>query len=402
MDHKRKHGYKKLSLGDFFFIIMGLSIFMYFYIGFFSPDPNIGSKAKIILWAIRIGLPLFMLILLALYLGIRRRRIAPASIWLLLGSIIMTAFLVYPFVSYFYGASVINQNLDEYHPYLQIAPKDIPIPDGENTKNALRIFCLGGSTTEFPDTEGRDWSTRIQELLQNMYPEKHFEVYNLGRMWYTTLHSIINYSVNLRHHKPDILIAMHGINDLLQNADFCSYSFAPFAEDYRHFLGPVSQLVLHRSFLQSAVQVIRSIWYYKPRKVIDTDIFPGLVPFTRNLKTLCDLAKTDSIRIILLTQPHLYKESMSEEEKASFIMLKYEAVGPDIRWSTETARKGMNQYNNAVREVAKKEKVFLIDLEKSVPKNLDYFTDEVHYQDRTYDLIAGHITTRLLEEGIIK
>ena len=53
------------------------------------------------------------------------------------------------------------------------------------------------------------------------------------------------------------------------------------------------------------------------------------------------------------------------------------------------------QYNRKVRKIAAQRNLLLIDLEKQVPKTLDYFWDDVHYSQKTYDLIANYIVDEM-------
>lgn len=216
---------------------------------------------------------------------------------------------------------------------------------------------------------------------QRSISDRNVEVYNLGREWYTSLHTLINYEVNLRHHHPDVIIVMHAYNDLIHNADFCYFSFNSFQEDYRHFYGPIYRLIKRPTFLDNAFLVAKSMWYHSPREVINTDNFPGLVPFERNLRTLIDLARTDGTQVVLMTQPHLIKNSMTPAEKSSLHMLNFKTIGPTKKWGYYTARFAFEEYNNVVRKLAKHEPgVYLIDLEPIIPKSLDYFIDDVHYK----------------------
>ena len=109
------------------------------------------------------------------------------------------------------------------------------------------------------------------------------------------------------------------------------------------------------------------------------------------------MAKHDSTGVILMTEPCLAKSDMSEAERFAINMLKVEAINDTIIWSGETLVRGMEQYNDAIRRIAKEEGLPLIDLEKEVPKSLTYFRDEVHYTDTTFSLIAPFIAGKLAE-----
>jgi len=387
---------------DWVVVSLFLAGLTYLYLGFFHVDPRSGTMVKMLAWAARIGLPLIGLGLVYVYYGVRTKKIAGTAVGLLLVSLVLITLLVYPVASYVYYGRSFGQNIDQYHPYLQLAPRAFSEEQVIDTTPPLIIFCLGGSTTEYTDSQKRGWPIRLEENLAGAVSGRQVQVYNQGRQWYTSQHTLYNYLTNLRRHQPDVLIVMHAINDLLINADFCYYSFGPFQDDYRHFYGPVYRLINRPTLVERAMSVLRKMWNYTPREVIETDHFPGLAAFERNMRTLIDVARLDSIQVVLLTQPHMIKESMTAEEDAALLMLHLEAVGSTKEWGRSTALRGMEQYNDVIRRVAQDENVLLIDLEKVIPKSLEYFHDEVHYREKTFDMIARHIADALQKSEILR
>jgi len=392
---------KKWTILDLYLCFMMLFIFAYVYAGFFFPDPRMQKKLCLIVWIIRFLFPLMAGGLLYFFYCVRTKRIHIVNIALIGVSVVICLLLGYPVASYVHDAHFFTKQTKLYHPYLQLSPQDYKQRESDQSNQSLKIFCLGGSTTEFTDSQGRDWPSRVEKLLQQAFPGRTIDVHNFGRQWYTSLHLLINYETNLRQHKPDIIIVMEAINDLLHNADFSYFSFGIFQEDYGHFYGPVYRLINRTTVLQTLYTLFRSMWYHKTREIINTDVFPGIVPFETNLRTLIDLAHKDGTTVIVMTQPNLYKDSMTDNEMASLTMLNFEAVGPTKQWSFDTAKTGMMQYNNAIKNISLKTGVFLIDLESVIHKSLDYFYDDVHYKNRTFDIIAEHITKRFQELSII-
>jgi hypothetical protein len=133
----------------------------------------------------------------------------------------------------------------------------------------------------------------------------------------------------------------------------------------------------------------------------DQDTFPGLEPFTRNINTLIDLAEMDSTKVILMTQPNVLSENMDEKITRACVMINYEAVGADKRWGYKTAYTGVKQYNDRIKEIAEKRNVYLIDLEKFVPKSLTYFIDEVHYNDTTFNIISQTLAKEMVRLKVL-
>ena len=378
--------------------ILMISVFTgiagYIYYGFYFPDPvifYIHNYTNFYLTIIKIFYPVALIALIFLYRFIYLKKVQLGSVVLLFITFFFILILAYPIADYFYRNNM-DVNTDELHPYLQINPPSIKNIEREN----LNIFCLGGSTTEFKDELGRDWPGMVQQELNKELQFEDVRLYNFGKQWYTTQHILINFTLNLKQYKPDAVIVMENINDLLHNADFSWLSSGKYREDYGHFLGPLARLVKYKSLAEFVKQTIKSSWYNNKYVEIETDYFPGIKAFDRNLNSLINLARKDGTKIILMTQPNIYKNSMNKLELSELTMLNVEAIGNGKKWTYRTALNGFKQYNDKIREIALGNKgVYLIDLEKIVPKNLEYFIDDVHYNSKAHDLISSFISEEL-------
>jgi len=392
---------KTIHIFDYIIILAFVGVVAFFYIGLFYPSEDIPTNYNIMRYALILALPIITAVSIYLYLAQRTGRLHRFIIPLVFGSAFFCIFCL--LTIYLTVREIRSPELSsEYHPFLQLSPKAF-VPKSSNSEKAcFRVFCLGGSTTEFKDSKNIGWPERLERLLQARFPNRNIEVYNLGRQWYTIQHTLINYMINLRQHKPDVIIVMHAINDLLINADFSYYSSGPFSDDYRHFLGPLTDLVKKKNLMKTITSFFRNTWFCAPKSVVLSKEFPGLVPFERNMKTLISFAKAENVGVILMTQPHLLKDVMSPEEDSKLIMVHYEAKGPDKKWHVLTAKAGMEKYNEIAVKTAQDMRVPLIDLELALPKNLQYFTDEVHYQDRSFDLIAGYISENWPPSFVLK
>jgi lysophospholipase L1-like esterase len=367
-------------------VLLFSSAAAYIYAGFYYPDPTVFAVTwmpELILLAIRILFPLFAAGIVLLYYSLYTKKIKAGPVILMVFALFFILLLIYPAADYMYGRAI-SKNINEFNAYLQLNPQ---MHSGIDHNN-FNIFCLGGSTTEFKDERGRDWPGMLEKELRKKFNNQNIKVYNFGKQWYTTQHILINYTQNLRKYKPDMIIVMENINDLLHNADFSIFANGSFREDYGSFMGPITRMIKHKSFAEHLVFMIRHLWYSDKFEEVNTSSFPGLVSFRRNISTIAQLARIDSIPLVLMTQPNIYKESMSREELAQLEMLNMEAAGNGKRWTYNTALHGLQQYNEKIIEVASAENVKLIDLEKKIPKQTKYFYDDVHYKSEAYDLIA--------------
>jgi lysophospholipase L1-like esterase len=374
-------------------------------LGFFHPDPYALERwtlvSRLFLWTVRVLIPVASAAVLLIYFKIWSVKTAVVNAAVFSLTLSFLLLLLYPIADVRYHRSMARRHrAEQVHPFLQLAP----VVDADRLGKAsgsFRIFCLGGSTTEFADSSGRDWPSRVEDNLRKRLGRSDVHVFNFGRQWYTTLHMLIFYESNLRKYRPDAVIVMETVNDLLVNADFCYFSGGPFREDYGHFYGPMTRIFNHKGILPAAAEFLGHYWYFKPRTEVDQDSFPGLPSFRRNLNALIDLAQKDGTRVILMTQPNLYSDSITPEARRALRMLNQEAVGPDKQWSYRTALNGFRQYRNALIETASARNVDLIDLESRIPKTQEFLYDDVHYQNKSFDLIGRTVSEELISRKVV-
>jgi hypothetical protein len=109
------------------------------------------------------------------------------------------------------------------------------------------------------------------------------------------------------------------------------------------------------------------------------------------------LIELDGSQPVVMTQPYLYKTEMSEQERNKIYMDKQNSLGPSSKWSIDTARRGMEQYVGAVRQLSAAEQIPLIDLEAVIPKELSHLFDDCHYTELGASLVAEHVSAGLAD-----
>lgn len=391
-----------------FLLLLGAFLF-YIWYGFLFPDPffvsYMGFSGKLIyLWLPRILIPIFYFVLMALF-AVKSKKMAQ-NIAVMILTVFIIVLIAYPIldIGYFYKLKSKNKiSSDKYHPFLQLNPPSTFRLDSVSIESGFTIFCLGGSTTEWPDSHGTSWPLMLEKELRQLYGTDTIMVFNFGKQWYTSLHTLINYETNLRQLNPDVIILMHNINDLLQNADFSYLSKSRFREDYGHFMGPSRDIFANDGlFFGSYMTNFKHMWYFKHQRItIEQDTFPGLESYTRNINNLIDLASVDCTKVVLMTQPNIYSVNMDDETKKRCVMVNYEAVGKEKRWGYQTAYNGLNQYNQKIKGIAEERGVYFIDLDSCIPKSLIYFKDDVHYTDTTYTIICKIIAKRIKDLDLV-
>lgn len=319
-----------------------------------------------------------------------------------------------------------ERDINSFHPFLQAAPKrgdpELHINSSGfrgneiskvKPKGTYRIFIMGGSTTFTADIPfGKSFTADLEKRLRAHYPQKEIEVVNAGYPWHTTQHSLISYLFQVKDYQPDMVIMWHGINDMYRSFSPRRFAYGDFKPDYSHFYGPVSNMVF-RYFkaeppvsvhLVSVVYLLRAFYkmisvdkliirFLKPVEVAK---FPSIDPYRRNLISFLNILKADDVRLILGTQPVLYREGLSQKESNSLWVYQTMCRMKGTYASFRSVTFGMNQFNETTREIAAFYQVPLIDFEAKMPKTGEYMWDDCHYTLKGNDFIGNEIFQALI------
>jgi hypothetical protein len=138
------------------------------------------------------------------------------------------------------------------------------------------------------------------------------------------------------------------------------------------------------------------------KNTYETKYDRSLPSYKRNIKSIINSLKSDGVDLILANQPFLYKETMNFDESSRLFFPKLHCEVDGKIPSVKSMIKSMNTYNDSLETIAEENKVRFIDLESKLPKNLDYFTDDVHYTNkgnvRIADILYEYIKTNALIE----
>lgn len=312
-----------------------------------------------------------------------------------------------------------------FHPFLQVVPspehldgvnddrfRGDPVPV-EKPQGTLRIFTLGGSTTLGVKNSFEESYPRLLEArLRAHYPSMRIEVENAGVDWYTTAHSLVNYVLRVRRFNPDLVIAMHAINDLSRSFAPPWFADGPFKADYSHYLGPQIAFLGPQTGFQEDYDRGGWILWRRLRQVVrrdpspldlsaqgverlrarlrevDVSSFRSLDSFRANYDLLVRTIRSDGHAVILGSEPSLYKDDLTADEaRVIWFPAVFCAEGgtyPSVR----SMRDGMRAFNEAARDVARAHGVPFIDFAATVPKSLTYLQDDVHLTRAGNDMLA--------------
>lgn len=280
-----------------------------------------------------------------------------------------------------------------------------------SSHNNYKILALGGSTTEsgYLD-DSQTWPQLLQNNL-NQNSNSKIWVGNAGRRGSTLRDNILHLEYFVSQLKDlDTIILLVGVNDFMYGL---STEFKPFDTstikkptinqlDHAFFIHPYTKSGFKGTAIWSFAKQIKVTYFgrkvlhfneeeaitfwRRKRKNADgiihelPDLSKQLQDYENNLNTFINMAKTNTGRIIILTQPNIWKKQMSEEELNLLWFGCIEKNGWQC-YSPEALEKGMNLFNGKAKEACEKKKVECLDLASIPPKDTSIFADEVHFNE---------------------
>lgn len=285
-----------------------------------------------------------------------------------------------------------------------------PKPTGE-----FRIFMVGGSTTEcFYLDDNDDLARVVQRELAAVAPaEARVRVYNAGASGAASDDHVAMISQRLVHLEPDLIVVFCGINDLSRSI----YHY-----DYRHYVEyhpayrkpwfkrwPMHLQIVRRGFhfknrlrpdprdLQEQRRLVTNYagLIGLQRTVPATDAVPRTdeASYATNLRSMAGLSSGHDFKLVFMTQQTTWNSTVDPSAKDHHWM-RYRAGAPEsdatatgITFREDVMDGAMERLNDTMRAVCSEESIPLYDLSRALPKSLEFFYDDCHFN------VAGAATT---------
>jgi hypothetical protein len=135
------------------------------------------------------------------------------------------------------------------------------------------------------------------------------------------------------------------------------------------------------------------------------DLSAALDDYSLNINKIIDIANKKKKRVVFLTQPAMWKDSLSKEIENLFWfggIGNYQTETGKDYYSTAVLQKGMNIYNETLIKVCKKRNVECLDLASSLPKDTTIFYDDCHFNENGANAVAGFISDGIADKIKIK
>ena len=133
------------------------------------------------------------------------------------------------------------------------------------------------------------------------------------------------------------------------------------------------------------------------KEIVDDspDLSSALAEYRRNISMLADMARLRAIRLIFVTDPAIWKDQMSEAEKAILSSGSIGSFKSGRYYSTRVLFQGLNLYNNEILSFCTEKGLECLDLALAMPKTMEYFTDDIHLTDAGCAFTAKYIAEAL-------
>jgi hypothetical protein len=295
--------------------------------------------------------------------------------------------------------------------------------------NEFRIFMVGGSTTEcFYLDDNEDMARVLQRDLAAVAPAgTTVRAYNAGLSGAASDDHIAMLSQRIVHFQPDLVVVFCGINDLTRSI----YDY-----DYRHYIDyrPAYRKPWFKRWPMK-LQITRRIFLFRQR--IDPDRqrlrenrtlvtnYQGLIGLERsapetdavprtdersyatNLRTLAGIASGNQFKMVFMTQQTTWNSNVDPRAKSHHWM-RYRAGVPGDSPGVETGftfkedkmDAAMERLNDAMRTVGGQESVPVYDLARTLPKSLDFFYDDCHFNVAGAATAAKGLASFLIEHRL--
>jgi lysophospholipase L1-like esterase len=302
-----------------------------------------------------------------------------------------------------------------FDPFLQVPPPELEARPSPAGVAQFRILALGGSTTHNAKLPPQSrYPEVLERLLRERRPDLDIVVANAGMEWYTTKHSLIDYDTRLYRWRPDLVVVMHGINDLCRSCNPPEFVVAPntaYEPDWSHYYGAAMHAAAPPSFPRFLYDLlfleIGWKWYARWRVVerdYPVDHWLALPDYRQNLSRLAGNVRGDGHDLVLVNQASLLGEDLTPQERrvllfgAAFCRKALDFARSEVP-SPNALAAGLAAFNAATLEVGRQVGAPVVDAAAALPKDLGHFVDDVHYtaggSEALARAVADVVETRL-------
>jgi hypothetical protein len=290
---------------------------------------------------------------------------------------------------------------------LRIDDDGFIVPSKKYDNPDMSIVFLGASTTECRYVAEDHRFPYLAGVLLEQQTGIKINSYNAARSGNHSLHSLDILLNKVLPLKPDIVVMLENINDLVVLLYESSYwndkSSKPVIFDINKEIDANFYKIVRDRYIPNLAAAmhnfdksLRSLWksgnksndeFAKIRgKQLTVDKAAMIAQFEMNLQSFIYLCKARNIIPVLMTMPSRFKEKPDK-----IILDTFNNVTLDYSQFREL----FNLFNKSIVKKAQENHIMVIDLATEIPQENEFMCDIVHYTDKGAGRIAGIISSRL-------
>ena len=281
----------------------------------------------------------------------------------------------------------------------------------KNKQQEYRILVIGGSTTICGYLDDHEtWPYLLMEYLNETTDRRTVKVLNAGKSGHTTMEHVYQIEHLTDQYQPDLVVMLIGVNDMLLDNIRKRDDLKLLSPGYEKAFFYSPRYSIRSSILYTSLRYMYIIFilkdlpehpagkqYIKKRLIRrnsnEINIIPcfedSLNKYESNIEEIIRISRNKDVKLLLLTHPSLWKKNMSSIENKNLWMT------VDLRgnsYSTKVMAYLMGIYNQKLLEIcSRSQDVYCLDLASRVPRNMDHFYDDVHFNEGGAKKVAKEI-----------
>ncbi len=254
-------------------------------------------------------------------------------------------------------------------------------------------------------------------LAAHARPSTTFKVYNVGMSGAASDDHVAMISQRLVYLEPDMIVVFAGINDLTRSI----YDF-----DYLHYVDfhPISwsrclkHLVMESQMMRRAYY-LRQRLHKDPRQMLEERVletkYAGLVGLQRtlpetdaaprtdeksyaiNLESIVGLARAHGFALVFMTQQSTWNSAVDPHTRDWSWMRNR----TDVTFREDKMDAALERLNDTMRSVAAQNDVPVFDLARTMPKSLEFFYDDCHFNTAGSIAAGQRLARMLITQGLV-
>ena len=294
----------------------------------------------------------------------------------------------------------------------------------------LRILAVGGSTTECLYVDDPDVWTSLLETSLSSRSGKRVWVGNAGKAGLRLVHHTVLMRTLATEIRPDVTVALVGANDITEVASQLDWDrgmlqyqmvrSGPVFVDgrprysglrlfweakrigqYLKYAGPTAEVLVQDDAGLGTVEQRQRRQAGRHIATPPADLPELLAAYSARLREFVAASRAVGTRLVLMTQPSLYKPNMPASEEA--LLWGGRLTPSSDSYYTSGVMVGLvGAYNAETLKVCSDEGLECLDLAGRIGTGLESFYDDYHFNVEGSRRVAALVSDFLVERGIAK